>query len=182
MFRVIINLSDNCPLGWTYQQSRCFFYHVSAIAHDQAVSVCQTERAAVLSTFLLGEVQAKIDELISYEDLDGTAQRSAIWLSAGIDDEQSCLVYPTNVSSAGVSRCDERHPFVCVRPSVDRCQNACSKTGSCVGNTCVCFRFVSDVQLTHRHQVPCLFVCDHGPPFDDHVSLLKHPLDDSKYV
>jgi hypothetical protein len=137
-----------CPLGWTYQLSGCFFYNVGASTYRQAATFCQRERAVLLPTLMVGDLQPLINNFITYEDLDGTEKRSVMWLSNGKKNTRSCPVYPANVkdkrsTDIGITNCNELHPFICKQTSVVRCKNSCFNKGSCVGTTCVCFRFVT---------------------------------------
>ena len=145
-------LTGVCPLGWTYQLSSCFFYNVGASTYRQAATFCQTERAVVLPTLMLADLQPMINNFITYEDLDGTEKRSVIWLSIGKKNIRSCPVYPANVkekrsTDIGETNCNELHPFICKQTSVVRCKNSCFNKGSCIGTTCVCFRFVTVLEL-----------------------------------
>ena len=137
-----------CPLGWTYQLSSCFFYNVGACTYRQAATFCRAERAVLLPTLMLADLQPLINNFITYEDLDGTEKRSVIWLSNGMNNIRSCPVYSANANdnrstNIGETNCNELHPFICKQTSVVRCKNSCFNKGSCVGTTCVCFRFVA---------------------------------------
>ncbi|XP_019614633.1 PREDICTED: uncharacterized protein LOC109462522 [Branchiostoma belcheri] len=133
-----------CPLGWKYikQLRTCYMYHGGSQDWLGAAHSCKIRHAVIAKSFTVQEL-ALIDIMIRARELDFVSA-IPIWKD-GPDymenSTQRCEIHlPSNGSLTMFADCGAFHPFICKRPVVDDCPNACSYHGSCMGRTCICDR------------------------------------------
>ncbi|XP_035690047.1 uncharacterized protein LOC118425346 [Branchiostoma floridae] len=133
-----------CPLGWKYskQLSACYMYHSGAQDWLGAVHSCKIQHAIVARSFS-GQERELIDSIIRAREVHFVSN-VPIWKDRPDDIANSthdCKVHlPSNGTLTTLADCGSFYPFICKRPVVDDCPNACSHRGRCEGRTCICDR------------------------------------------
>ncbi|CAH1233157.1 TNC [Branchiostoma lanceolatum] len=134
-----------CPLGWRYnkQLSACYMYHGGSHDWLGAVHSCKIQHAIVAKSFS-GQERQLIDSIIRAREVD-FASDVPIWKDRpdnkiGNSTHECEIHVPSNGSLTTFADCGSLYPFICKRPVVDDCPNACSHHGGCLGRTCICDR------------------------------------------
>ncbi|XP_019646646.1 PREDICTED: uncharacterized protein LOC109487118 [Branchiostoma belcheri] len=133
-----------CPLGWKYIKhlSTCYMYHGGSQDWLGAAHSCKIQHAVIARSFT-GQELALIESMVRATEVN-YASAIPIWKDRPnnmTNSTHECKIHlPSDGSLTMFADCGSFYPFVCKRPIVDDCPNACSHHGDCMGRTCICDR------------------------------------------
>ncbi|XP_078681771.1 protein bark beetle-like [Branchiostoma floridae x Branchiostoma belcheri] len=134
-----------CPLGWKYSKhlSTCYMYNAGSEDWFGAAHSCKIQRAVIARSFLGKELEL-IESMIRTREIhfapDVPTWKDKPDLNTRNSSHKCKLHLPSNGALKTFADCDSLYPFICKRPIVEDCPNACSRHGGCFLRTCICER------------------------------------------